>query len=95
MDKKGDENDNRNENHLSENLPSTYVKEQKASVFNSILIVVLTIIFIVGFWQLQKKGINFFVLIKYYIEEFYFNLQLVIYRYLIFLAVRILKFTAK
>ena len=71
-------NDHRTENHLSENLPSTYVKEQKASALNSILIVILTIIFVVGFWQLQQKGINFFVLIKYYIAEFYFNLQLII-----------------
>ena len=60
------------------NLPSTYVKEQKVSVINSILSVVLTFILLWGIWFLKNNNIDSFVLINFYIQEFYFNLKLLI-----------------
>ena len=60
------------------NLPSTYVKEQKVSIVNSILIVVFTFILLWGIWFLKNNNIDSFVLINFYIQEFYFNLKLLI-----------------
>ena len=56
------------------NLPSTFVKEQKVSVFNSFLVVIILISIIIIFWLLKSYGSNLFVLVHYYINEFYFNL---------------------
>ena len=60
------------------NLPSTYVKEQKVSIVNSILIVVFTFILLWGIWFLKNNNIDSFALINFYIKEFYFNLKLLI-----------------
>ena len=59
-------------------LPSTIVKEEKASYINSLLVLFLSFALIIIFWILKKNGINSFVLIKYYINEFYFNLKMII-----------------
>ena len=61
----------------SPNLPSTYVKEQEKSIVNSILVVVFLFAIICGFWFFQKLEINSLVLVKFYVEEFYFNLKLI------------------
>jgi len=61
----------------SSNLPSTYVKEQEKSIVNSILVVVFLFVIIGGFWFVQKFEINSLVLVKFYLEEFYFNLKLI------------------
>ena len=61
----------------SSNLPSTYVKEQEKSIVNSILVVVFLFAIIWGFWFFQKLEINSLVLVKFYVEEFYFNLKLI------------------
>ena len=61
----------------SSNLPSTYVKEQKKSIVNSIIVTVLVFVIICGFWLFKKLEINSLVLVKYYLEEFYFNLKLI------------------
>ena len=60
------------------NLPSTYVKEQKVSILNSILVVFFVIIFISIFWITRNLEINSFVLFKFYLDEFTFNLKLII-----------------
>ena len=60
------------------NLPSTYVKEQKVSIVNSILIIVFTFILLWGIWFLKNNNIDSFSLINFYIQEFYFNLKLLI-----------------
>ena len=60
------------------NLPSTYVKEQKVSIVNSILIIVFAVVLISGIWFLKNSNINSFALINFYIQEFYFNLKLLI-----------------
>ena len=59
------------------NLPSTYVKEQEKSIVNSILVVVFLFAIISGFWFFQKLEINSLVLVKFYVDEFYFNLKLI------------------
>ena len=61
----------KNNNNLTTNLPTRYVKEEKSSILNSILIVILLAIFIISFWFLKNNGINFFVLINFYLQEFY------------------------
>ena len=71
------END-KNNNNITTNLPSTFVKEEKFSIINSILVVVVLVIIITCFWFIKNNGINFFVLMNYYIWEFYFNLNMII-----------------
>ena len=60
------------------NLPSTYVKEQKVSVLNSILVVIFVSVLIGGFWLIKNLETNTLVLLKFYVDEFYFNLKLII-----------------
>jgi len=71
-----EENDN-NKDHAS-NLPSTYVKAKQASLKNSILLIFFVLIIIFIFFVLKENGVNFFILINYYVYEFYFNLKLLI-----------------
>ena len=65
-------------NNLTTNLPSTYVKEKKSSILNSILVIIVLVIIIISFWFIKNNGINFIVLINFYLKEFYFNLNLII-----------------
>ena len=65
-------------NNLITNLPSTYVKEKKFSILNSILVVIVLVFIITSFWYLKNNGFNFFVLINFYLQEFYFNLNMII-----------------
>ena len=69
---------NKNNNNLKTNLPSTYVKEKKPSILNSILVVIVLVVIIIGFWFLKNNGFNFFVLINFLLQEFYFNLNMII-----------------
>lgn len=59
------------------NLPSTYVKEQKVSVLNSILVVLFVFFLLGGLWIARKLEINTLVLVKFYLDEFIFNLKLI------------------
>ena len=59
------------------NLPSTYVKDQTVSVVNSILVVLFVIILLGGFWIMRNLEMNNLVLLKFYFDEFYFNLKLI------------------
>jgi len=65
-------------NNITKNLPSKYVEETKSSMLNSILVVIALIFAIIFFWLLKNNGINFFVLINFYLQEFYFNLNMII-----------------
>ena len=65
-------------NNLTTNLPSTYVKEKKFSILNSILVVIVLVVIIISFWFLKNSGLNFFVLINFFLQEFYFNLNMII-----------------
>ena len=60
------------------NLPSTYVKEQKVSLLNSILVILFVVILPVSFWMFKNIEMNTLVLIKFYVNEFYFNSKLII-----------------
>ena len=57
--------------NLTTNLPSTYVKEKKLSILNSILVVIVLAVVFIGFWFLKNNGFNFFVLINFFFQEFY------------------------
>ncbi len=64
---------------LSSNLPSTYVRDEKASILNSILVLFFLVLAILAFWIVSKsEGIGILALLDYYIQEFYFNLKLMI-----------------
>ena len=69
--------DNENNNQIA-NLPSTYIKKQEPSMINSILVVTTLTIIIIVFWLLNNNGINFFILVIFYLQEFYFNLKMII-----------------
>ena len=75
---KEESNYGNNENIEVKNLPSTYVKEQKVSILNSFLAIFFLFIIIISFWFFKENGFNFFVLIKFYLNEFYFNLKLLV-----------------
>ena len=66
-----------NYNSSIPNLPSTYVKEQKVSILNSFLVILVVLVLIIGFWAFKNLEINNFVLFKFYFEEFLFNLNLI------------------
>ena len=60
------------------NLPSTVVREQKVSFINTFLVIFFLVLVIFLFWTLRSYGTNIFVLISFYINEFFFNLKLII-----------------
>ena len=60
------------------NLPSTIVREQKVSFINSFLVIFFLALIIFLFWILRSYGTNIFVLVSFYINEFFFNLKLII-----------------
>ena len=60
------------------NLPSTVVREQKVSFINTFLVIFFLLLIIFLFWSLKSYGANIFVLVSFYINEFFFNLKLII-----------------
>ena len=70
--------DKKEQNKVISNLPSTYVNEEKASVFNSFILVFFIILLIYGFWFFNKHGITIIPLFHYYLLEFFFNINLII-----------------
>jgi len=76
FDSKISENETNSENKKY-NLPSTYVEEQNVSIVNSVLVVFFLILIIFIFWFLSNVDINTLVLLKYYMNEFFFNLKLI------------------
>ena len=66
------------EKSFTSNLPSTYIKEEDPKIINSIMIVLLLIVAVVMFWLIKREGIGLIVLLNFYIQEFYFNLKLII-----------------
>ena len=60
------------------NLPSTVVREQKVSFINTFLVIFFLVLIIFLFWTLRSYGTNIFVLVSFYINEFFFNLKLII-----------------
>ena len=60
------------------NLPSTVVREPKVSFINTFLVIFFLVFIIFLFWALKSYGTNIFVLVSFYINEFFFNLKLII-----------------
>ena len=74
-----DENkDNNSINPVVKNLPSTVVRQEKPSIKNSIIVIILVFIIFSVFWISRSYGTNTLVLIEFYIREFFFNLNLII-----------------
>ena len=60
------------------NLPSTYIKETNPSLINSTLIVLFMVISIIVFQFVKSKENSIIVLSNFYIQEFFFNIKLII-----------------
>ena len=60
------------------NLPSTVVRERKVSLVNTFLAIFLLVFLIFLFWTFKFYGTDIFVLVGFYINEFVFNLKLII-----------------
>ena len=60
------------------NLPSTVVRQEKPSIVNSIIVIALAILVILAIWIYRSYGVNTFIIIDFYIREFFFNLNLMI-----------------
>ena len=60
------------------NLPSTVVRQEKPSVINSTIVIALAILVILAIWIYRSYGVNTFIIIDFYIREFFFNLNLII-----------------
>ena len=72
---------NRNNDLLDKeikNLPSTVVKEKKVSIINTFLVIFLLVFLFFIFGTFRSYGTNIFVLLNFYINEFFFNLGLII-----------------
>ena len=72
---------NNDKNLLSKeikNLPSTIVKENKVNLLNTFLVVFLIVLLFLFFWIFKSYGTNIFVLVNFYLNEFFFNLRLII-----------------
>ena len=66
------------EKDLVRNLPSTVVRQEKPSVINSTIVIALAIVVILAIWIYRSYGVNTFIIIDFYIREFFFNLNLII-----------------
>ena len=60
------------------NLPSTVVRQEKPSVINSTIVIALAIVVILAIGIYRSYGVNTFIIIDFYIREFFFNLNLII-----------------
>ena len=67
-----------NKNEIVKNLPSTRVRQEKPSILNSIIALLLILFIFLGIWISRSFELNTLVLIDFYIEEFFFNLNLII-----------------
>ena len=65
-------------NEVVKNLPSTIVREERPSIRNSLIVVFIIACIFSLFWFTRSYGINTFVLIEFYIREFFFNFNLII-----------------
>ncbi len=69
---------NENKNQIVKNLPSTIVRQEKPSIINSTLLVILIIFVFLLIWISRTFGVSALVLIDFYFREFLFNLNLII-----------------
>ena len=72
------QNNKKDEHKLNKeikNLPSTVVREKKVSLLNTFLVIFFLVFLFFLFWAFRSYGTNIFVLLKFYINEFFFNLR--------------------
>ena len=62
-------NNLKQEKSLVSNLPSTYVKEEKPSIINSILLILFIAVFIIFYWFIKIEYMGIIALLKFYIQE--------------------------
>lgn len=74
----GEDKNEKKEENLVSNLPSKYVEDEKPSIINSILILVFICFIIFVYIFIRDQEIGFTALGKFYLQEFYFNLKLII-----------------
>jgi predicted Zn finger-like uncharacterized protein len=72
------EDDIKKEKNTIKNLPSTIVNQEEPSIRNSLIVIILIFAIFLGIWFSRSYGINTFVLLEFYIREFFFNLNLII-----------------
>ena len=60
------------------NWPSTFLRQETPSVINSTIVITLAIVVILAIWIYRSYGVNTFIIIDFYIREFFFNLNLII-----------------
>ena len=72
-----EKNDNNIKSTVS-NLPSTYVKDQKPSIINTLLLLFLFSAAVICFWIIKNESDSGIALINFYVHEFYFNIILII-----------------
>ena len=80
-DRKVKKNSNEDKVNLTEeikNLPSTVVREKKVSMLNTFLVIFMLVFSFFIFWAFRSYGTDIFVLLNFYIDEFFFNLRLII-----------------
>ena len=53
-------------------------REKKVSLLNTFLVIFLLVFLFFLFWVFKSYGSNIFVLVSFYINEFFFNLRLII-----------------
>ena len=75
---KEENNKLKQEKPLVSNLPSTYIKKENPKIINSIMVALFLFVAVVIFWLIKREGIGLIVLLNFYIQEFYFNLKLII-----------------
>ena len=66
------------EKNTIKNLPSTIVNQEEPSIRNSLIVIILIFAIFLGIWFSRSYGINTFVLVEFYVREFFFNLNLII-----------------
>ena len=77
-DKYVNEKNNNNIKSTVSNLPSSYVKDQKPSFINTLLLLFLFSAVIICFWIIKNESDSVIALINFYVHEFYFNIILII-----------------
>ena len=73
-----DANINQNNATSVSNLPTTYVIDQKPSFINTFFLLFFILALFFCFWIIKNQNFNILLLINFYIQEFYFNLKLII-----------------
>ena len=76
--KNANEKNNINTKSEISNLPSTYVMDQQPSIINTLLLLFFFSTVVICFWLIKNEGANVITLANFYIQEFYFNLNLII-----------------